>query len=98
MAGGELDVEPGYQGVDVVCAADGEGEGMSEGEVGGLDGVEVEGEDGAGVGDDGFEVDGVDQGFGEGGEFEGRVVEAVDVVPDCDHTFVSREVEEYVVV
>ena len=40
------------------------------------------GDDSAGVGDDGFELDGVDEGFGEGGAFERGVVEAVDVVPD----------------
>jgi len=78
VAGGELDVEPGDEGVDVVGAAHGHVEGEGEGEVGGGAGVEVEGQDGAGVGDDGFEVDGVDEGLGEGGEFEGGVVEAVD--------------------
>lgn len=82
VAGGELDVEPGDQRMDVVGAADGHGEGEFEGEVGGCAGVEVEGYDGCRVGDDGFELDGVDEGFGESGGFEGRVVEAVDVVPD----------------
>jgi hypothetical protein len=83
VAGGELDVEPGDQGVDVVGAADGQAEGQAEGQVFGGDFVQVEGQDGAGVGDDGFELDGVDEGLGEGGDFEGRVVEAVDIVPDC---------------
>lgn len=82
MARAELDVEPGDQGVDVVGAADGEVEGEFEGQVSGLDGVEVDGEDGSGVGDDSFELDRVDEGFGEGCGFEGGVVEAPDVVPD----------------
>jgi len=69
MTGGKLDVEPGYQGVDVVGAPAGEVEGQAEGEVGWGAGVEVEGDDGAGVCDDSFEIDGVDEGFGEGGEF-----------------------------
>jgi len=84
VAGGELDVEPGDEGVDVVGAAHGQLEGEGEGEVVGRDGVEVEGQNGAGVGHDGFQLDGVDEGFCEGGDFERGVVEAVDVVPDCE--------------
>lgn len=83
VAGGELDVEPSDQGVDVVGAADGEGEGEAEVQIGGCAGVEVEGEHCGGVGDDGFEFDGIDEGFGEGSHLEGRIVEAVDAVPDC---------------
>ena len=64
MAGAEFDVEPGDQGVDVVCAADGEGEGEGEVQVAGLAGVEVEGEDCGRVGYDCFEFDGVDEGLG----------------------------------
>jgi hypothetical protein len=82
VACGEFDVEPGDEGVDVVGAADGELEWEGESEIGDGAGVEVEGEDGAWIGDDGLELDGVDEGFGEGGEFERGVVEAVDVVPD----------------
>jgi hypothetical protein len=77
--------------VDVVGASDGKVERETEVEVRGLNGVEVEGQDGAGVGYDGFQFDGVDERFGEGGEFEGRVVEAVDVVPNCRYLLVSRE-------
>lgn len=43
VAGREVDVEPGDQGVDEVGAAAVEGEGGGEGEVGGGAGVEVEG-------------------------------------------------------
>lgn len=84
VAGGELDVEPCDHGVDVVGAADGEGEGQLEGQVGDSAGVEVEGEDGGRVGDDRLELDGVDQRLGEGGVLERAVVEAPDVVPDCE--------------
>ena len=83
VAGGELDVEPRDQGVNVVGAAHREVEGKLESEVLNGAGVEIEGDDGRGVGDNGLELDSVDEGLGEGGHFEGCVVEAVDVVPDC---------------
>jgi hypothetical protein len=83
VAGGEFDIEPGDEGVDVVGSADREVEGSGEGEVLGSAGVEIEGEDSARFSDDGFEVDSVHEGLGEGGEFERGVVEAVDAVPDC---------------
>lgn len=82
MAGGKLDVEPGDDGVDEVAAADFEAKGAVEGEVFNSAGIEIEGEDGRGVGDDGFNVDGVDEGFGHGRFFERGVVETPDVVPD----------------
>lgn len=84
VAGRELNVEPGDQGVHVVGAADGERVGEVEGEIGDLAGVEIEGDERCGVSDDGLEVDSVDQRLGEGGALERRVVEAPDVVPDCD--------------
>lgn len=83
VAGGELNVEPGDQGVHVVGAADGERIGEVEGEIGDLAGVEIEGDERCRVGDDGLEIDSVDEGLGEGGALEGGVVEAPDVVPDC---------------
>jgi len=83
VAGRELNVEPGDQGVHVVGAADGEGVGEVEGEIGDLTGVEIEGDERCGVGDDGLKVDSVDEGLGQGGALEGGVVEAPDVVPDC---------------
>lgn len=63
VASGEVDVEPRDEGVDEVVALGRQGEGGVEGEVGGGAGVEVEGEDGDGVGDDGLEVNGVDEGL-----------------------------------
>jgi hypothetical protein len=86
VAGGELDVKPRDHGVDVVGAAHGEGEGELEGEVCDGAGVEVDGDDRGGVGDDGLELDGVDEGLGEGGVLQRAVVEAPDVVPDCKKT------------
>jgi hypothetical protein len=86
VAGGELDVEPRDHGVDVVGAAHGKGEGELEGEVRDGAGVEVDGDDRGGVGDDGLELDGVDEGLGEGGVLQRAVVEAPDVVPDCKKT------------
>lgn len=83
VAGGEFDVEPGDQSVDVVGAADGEGVRKVEGEIGDLASVEVEGDERSGVGDDSLKVDSIDEGLGESGALEGSVVEAPDVVPDC---------------
>lgn len=82
VAGGELDVEPRDHGVDVVGAAYGEVEGELESEVGDGAGVQVDGDDGRRVGDDGLELDGVDERLGEGAVLERAVVEAPDVVPD----------------
>lgn len=61
VAGGEVDVEPGNEGVDEIIALSGEGEGGVESEVGDGAGVEVEGEHGDGIGDDGLQVDSIDQ-------------------------------------
>lgn len=83
VAGAELDVEPGDQSVDVVGTADSELEGGVEGQVGDGDGVKVDFEDCGWVGDNGLHLDSVDEGLGESGGLEGRVVEAPDVVPDC---------------
>ena len=93
VAGGELDVEPGDDGVDEVAAADFHVEGAVEGEVGDGAGVEVKGDDRGGVGDDSLDVDGVDEGLGNGGCLEGGVVEAPDVVPDCLISMLAAESE-----
>jgi hypothetical protein len=84
VAGGELDVEPRDHGVDVVGAAHRKGEGKLEGEILNGAGVEVEGDDGRRVGDNSLELDSVDEGLGEGGVLERAVIEAPDVVPDCE--------------
>jgi hypothetical protein len=82
VAGGEVNIEPRHEGVDKVIAFDGELEGRGEGEIGYSASVEVEGEDWGGVGDDGLELDGVDERLGEGGLLERGVIETVDIVPD----------------
>jgi hypothetical protein len=83
VACGELDVEPGDDGVNEVAAAHIECEGNGEGQVFWLDSVEVEGYDGCRIGDDGFHIDGINEGFGHGCGFERSVVKAPYVVPDC---------------
>jgi hypothetical protein len=82
VASSKLNVEPGDDGVNKVAAANFEAVGHVEGKVGDRACVEIEGEDGRGVGDDGLDVDGVDEGLGHGSGLEGGVVEAPDVVPD----------------
>lgn len=85
VAGRELDVEPRDHGVDVVGAAHGEGEGELEREVGDGDSVQVERDDSGRVSDNGLELDSVDEGLGESGVLQRAVVEAPDVVPDCEN-------------
>lgn len=79
----ELDIEPGNDGVNEVISAGVECEGCDEGKVLGLDGVQVEGDNSGGVSDYGLHVDDVNEGLGHGGGFEGSVVEAPNIVPDC---------------
>ena len=82
VAGGKLNVEPGDEGVDVVCPADLKA--VREGEVEVVHGafVEVEGENGRRVCHDGLEFDSVDKRLRQGGELQRSVVESVDVVPN----------------
>lgn len=82
VAAGKLDVEPGDQGVDEVVAADLDLVRKLEGKICYCALVEVEGDDGGGVGDDGLDVNGVDKGLCQGGVLERAVIEAPDVVPD----------------
>ena len=82
VAFGELDVEPGDEGVDEIVAAAAEFEGDLEVEIGCGALVEIEDENGRGFSHNGLELDGVDEGLGEGGLLERSVVESVDVIPD----------------
>lgn len=82
VAGGEVDVEPRNESVDEVVSLGGQGEACVEGEVGGGAGVEIEGQNGDGVGNDSLEIDSIDQGFRESGVLQGSVVKAVHVIPD----------------
>lgn len=83
MAGGEVNVEPCDEGMDVVVSPRHKVKGAAESQVGGCACVEVESQDGGWVGDDGLDLDRVDEGLREGGLLEWGVVEPVDVVPDC---------------
>jgi len=82
VAAGEFDVEPGDQGMDEVVATNLELVRQLEGEVRDSARVEIECDDGGGVGDNGLDVDGIDERLGQSGVLEGGVVEAPDVVPD----------------
>jgi len=82
VARGEVDVKPRDQGVDEVVALDRQLERSGKGQVGRGAGVEIEGEDRRRVRNNRLQVDGVDERLGQGRLLEGRVVEAVDVVPD----------------
>jgi hypothetical protein len=84
VASRKLNVEPCDEGVDEVVAAHGKVERELECEIIGCASVEVECDDGGGISDNGFELDSVDKWFGECGHLQRRVVEAVDVIPDCD--------------
>lgn len=83
VACGEVDVEPRDEGVDEVGTLAAELVGHLEGEVGGCDGIEIESDKRAGVSDKGLHLDGVDERLRKSGLLHGRIVEAVNVVPDC---------------
>jgi hypothetical protein len=82
VAGGEVDIKPRDQGVDEVIAGNRELEGNIESQIicGAL--VKIEREDGSGFGDSGLDLDGINEGLGQGSGLEGGVVEAVNIVPD----------------
>lgn len=82
VAGGEVDVEPRDKGVDEVVTLDGQVKFGGEGQVGNGASVEIEGEDRGGVGYDGLDVDGINEGLGQSRGLQGSIVEAVDIVPD----------------
>ena len=84
VAGGEIDIEPSDDGVDEVVTAGVEEEWGGEGKVGEGALVEVEGEDGGWVGDNGLDLDSVDEWLSESSLLEWGVVETVDVVPEVD--------------
>lgn len=82
VAGGELNIEPRDEGMDVVVALDVEGELSGERELLNGDGVEINRVGEARLGDNSLELDGIDQRFRERDLLHGGVVEAIDVVPD----------------
>lgn len=95
MAGRKLDIEPRHQGVNEVVSSCGQGKWYAEGQVGGGAFVQVQDHDAGGVGNHGFHLNSVDKGLGESGLFEGRVVETVNIIPDCPNvscqTLISQE-------
>ena len=82
VASAELNVEPGDESVDEVGALGAESVGNLEGKVGGGDGVEVEGDDRARVGDESLHLNGVHEGLVESNLLHRAIVKSVDVVPD----------------
>ena len=82
VAGGEVDVKPSDECMNEIVATAVKKKGGGEGEVFGCACVEVKSEDGGRVGYDCFDFDGIDERFSEGGMLEGRVVEAIYIVPD----------------
>lgn len=83
VASAELDIEPCNQGVDEVVPSYGQLPLLCECKVLLGDGVQVEGDHRCRICDDSLHLDGVDKRLGQGGGFQRRVVEAIDVVPDC---------------
>ena len=82
MASGEVDVKPGDQSVHEIVSTAVKRKWGGEGKVGGGAGVEIEGQNGGRVGDNGLDLDSVDKGLGKGGVFKRGVVETINVVPD----------------
>ena len=82
VAGGEVNVKPRDKSVNEIITLDGQLERRAEGKIGGGAGVEIEGENGGGVGNNCLELDSVDEGFGDGCLLERRVVESINIVPD----------------
>lgn len=78
----KFDVEPCNERMNVIRAANLKLERKGKGKISGGDGVEIEGDDSAGVGNDGLELYCVDQRFRECSDFERSIVKTVDVVPD----------------
>lgn len=98
VASAELDIEPRNESVNEVGTVSGKLVRHLEGKVGGSDGVEVESDDLAGLGNQSLHLDGVNQGLGEGNLLHGAVVEAVDVVPDWNHflaQYIGKQPDDY---
>jgi hypothetical protein len=82
VAGGEINVKPGNEGMYEVIATAVKNERRGEGEVSRCAGVEIEGEDRSGVGNNSLDLDGVDERFGQGSMLERGIVKSVDIIPD----------------
>lgn len=64
MAGGEVDIKPCDERVNEIIATAVENKGGREREVCSRTSVKVEGQDAGGVSNDGFDLNGIDKGFG----------------------------------
>lgn len=82
VAGAELNVEPGNQGVNEVGALRNQTVRNTECEIGRGNSIQVECDDRARVGDQGLHLHSVDQRLGESDLLHRTVVKAVDIVPD----------------
>lgn len=82
VAGTEINVEPRNQGVNEIVSIAPQIEWLGECQISGRDSVKVDCEDWAGIGDQSFQFHCVDQRLCQGDLFHGRVIEAVNVIPD----------------
>ncbi len=82
MAGCKINVETGYDRMNEIASLSAKRELFGELELLGSNGVEIDLEDKARISNAGFQLNGVDQGFGECAIFERREIEAVDIVPN----------------
>lgn len=83
VARAEIDIEPCDQGVDEVVPVGPEGELLGECKVCCGNSVEINGEYWARIGDQGFQFDCIDQRLSKSDFLHRRIVEAINVVPDC---------------
>ena len=84
MAGSKVDIEPGNESMDEIAAPTIQRKGGLKSQIGGRDSVEIDGEDGSGVGNDSFHFDGINKWLGQGAVFQRRKVKPVDIVPDYE--------------
>ena len=83
MACRKLYIKPGDESMDKVRSSDFKGKRCLESKVFSGDGIQINLEDFAGIGDASFQLHGIDEWLGQCGVFQWGEVEAVYVVPDC---------------
>ena len=83
VTGAKVDIKPSDQGVDEIIALSSQIERLRESQVRHFHCVEVDGEDWAWIRDQCFHLHSINQGLAEGVLLHGRVIETIDVVPDC---------------
>jgi hypothetical protein len=82
VTGGELDVEPGHQGMDEVVSPSSKLELGAESKIGGCALVKIKRKDEGGIRHNSLHLDNVDKGLRQGRLLEWGVVEAIDIIPD----------------